>query len=45
MIVVLVVHLSMFGVEEVITSDELKDHSGKGPNVGRLVILCFKDDF
>ena len=45
MIVVLIVRLSMLGVEEVITSDELKDHAGKGPDVGRLVILCFKDDF
>ena len=45
MIVVLVVRHSVFGVEEVIAGDELKDHASKRPYVGRLVILSFKDDF
>ena len=44
-VVVLGVGLSLFRVEEVITSDELKDHAGERPDVGTSVVVAIKDDF
>ena len=44
MVIVLRVRLALFGVEEVVTGDELEDHAGQGPDVRREIILALEDD-